>query len=83
MNSRRRPKKQIAKMNRADAARIVRLLREIEILGDPRSRGHILTGNLGGLWRYRAGDWRIICRIEDERLVIVVLETGYCREIYR
>ena len=52
--------------------RIVQALREIADLDDPRSRGKALTGNLRGLWRYRAGDWRIICDIDDGRVVVVV-----------
>lgn len=74
--------KQIDKLNRSDAARIGKYLREVSQLEDPRSRGHVLTGNLGGLWRYRVGDWRVIARIEDQRLVIVVLEVGHRREVY-
>ena len=44
--------------------------------GDPRIRGKALTGALAGLWRYRVGDCRIICDIQDWRLVVLVLEVG-------
>lgn len=40
------------------------------MLDDPRSRGHVLHGDLRGLWRYRVDDIRIICQIEDSRLII-------------
>ncbi len=36
-----------------------------------------------GYWRYRVGDYRIVCRIEDHRLVIVVIKLGHRREVYR
>ena len=50
---------------------------------DPRATGKGLTANLSGLWRYRIGDYRIICEIEDEELVILALTVGHRREIYR
>jgi len=50
---------------------------------DPRQWGKALTGDKGGLWRYRIGDYRAICKIEVERLVVLVLEVGHRREIYR
>jgi mRNA interferase RelE/StbE len=74
--------KQLDKMNRRDAARIIKLLDEVAELDDPRSRGHVLTGNLSGLWRYRAGDWPVVCQIEDGRIVILVLTIGHRREVY-
>jgi len=51
--------------------------------GDPRQCGKALTGDKDGLWRYRIGDYRAICKIEAERLVVLVLEIGHRREIYR
>jgi mRNA interferase RelE/StbE len=50
---------------------------------DPRQLGKALTGDKGGLWRYRIGDYRAICKLEDERLVVLVLELGHRREVYR
>jgi mRNA interferase RelE/StbE len=50
---------------------------------DPRTLGKTLKGDKGELWRYRIGDYRAICRIEDERLVVLVLEVGHRKEIYR
>ena len=49
---------------------------------DPRARGKGLTANRSGQWRYRIGDYRMICLIEDERLVILALTVGHRREIY-
>jgi mRNA interferase RelE/StbE len=56
-----------------------RLLQETE---DPRQRGKALTANLSGLWRYRVGDHRVICLIEDEQLVVLVVGVSHRREAY-
>ena len=50
---------------------------------DPRSTGKALTGPLGGLWRYRVGDYRVICEINDGSLRILVVQIGNRREVYR
>lgn len=78
-----RANKQLDKLGRHDAAQIVNYLHEIAALDDPRSRGHVLVGQLRGLWRYRVGSWRIVCRLEDARLVVLVLKIGHRREVYR
>jgi mRNA interferase RelE/StbE len=78
-----RADKKLDKLNPRDAARIVKMLDEVARLENPRQRGEALVGTLSGLWRYRAGDWRIIARIEDDRIVIVVLDLGHRREVYR
>ncbi len=49
---------------------------------DPRVHGKSLTGDRHGQWRYRIGDYRLICLIDDGRLVIVALEVGHRREVY-
>ena len=49
---------------------------------NPRAHGKALTGNHKGEWRYRIGDYRLICAIEDERLVILALALGHRREVY-
>ena len=56
-------------------------LDEIAKLEDPRSRGKALTGNLAGVWRYRVGDYRILCDINDGRLVILVVDVAHRREV--
>ena len=65
--------------------RIVRFLRErVANTDNPRGTGKALEGpTLAGLWRYRVGDYRIFCRIEDEIIRIVVIEIGHRREIYK
>ena len=71
------------KLERQIAKRITAKLREISQLDDPRIMGKALTGNLAGLWRYRVGDYRIVCDIEDGVLVILVVEVEHRREVYR
>ncbi|MGI6252553.1 MAG: type II toxin-antitoxin system RelE family toxin [Aminivibrio sp.] len=48
-----------------------------------RSTGKGLKGNLGNLWRYRVGDYRVICSINDEILLVLVVKIGHRREVYR
>ena len=49
---------------------------------DPRDSGKPLTGNYKGYWRYRIGDYRLLCEIRDEELVIVALDVGHRSNIY-
>ncbi|MBQ7131194.1 MAG: type II toxin-antitoxin system RelE/ParE family toxin [Oscillospiraceae bacterium] len=49
---------------------------------NPRQHGKGLTANRSGQWRYRIGDYRLICCIEDEKLVILALSVGHRREVY-
>ncbi|WP_172135164.1 type II toxin-antitoxin system RelE/ParE family toxin [Adlercreutzia sp. ZJ473] len=73
----------LAKLDKRTARRIASKLREIAQLDDPRSTGKALVGNLSGLWRYRVGDYRIICDIEDEILLILVVDVAHRSEIYK
>ena len=60
------------------------LHRRLGPMTDPRSVGTALKGSeLGGLWRYRVGDWRIVAQIEDDTVRILVVQVGYRREVYR
>ena len=49
----------------------------------PRQTGKALTGPYSGLWRYRVGDYRVICRIEDTRLVVLVVKIGHRNKVYQ
>ena len=50
---------------------------------NPRKHGKPLSENLKGLWRYRVGNYRIICEIRDSKLTIVAVHIGHRREVYR
>ena len=52
-------------------------------MDDPRSAGKALSGPMGGLWRYRVGDCRIICEIRDRMLRVLVVRIGRRRDVYR
>lgn len=79
----KRADKAMRKLDRQTAARIFDELDEVAALEDPRSRGKALTGNLSGLWRYRVGNYRIICDIEDGVLVILVVDVEHRSRVYR
>jgi mRNA interferase RelE/StbE len=53
-----------------------------KVINDPFSYGKPLTANLSGLWRYRVGDYRIVCEIQKEELVIIVVDLGHRSTIY-
>ena len=76
-------KKQLKKLDTAISKRVLDYLEQIELLDNPRSRGKALTSNLSGLWRYRVGDYRILCRICDDKLIITVIEIAHRSTVYR
>ena len=59
------------------------LLKNIDGCEDPRAHGKGLTANRSGKWRYRVGDYRILCEIKDEELVVLAIEIGHRREVYQ
>jgi mRNA interferase RelE/StbE len=76
-------KKELAKLDRQAQRNIRRFLRErIATDKDPRRFGAALGSNLSGLWRYRVGDYRVVCEIRDEKIVVLVLRIGHRREVY-
>ncbi|HXG28941.1 MAG TPA: type II toxin-antitoxin system RelE/ParE family toxin [Nevskiales bacterium] len=76
--------RQLEKLDRAIQRRILAFLKDRVTAGaDPRLHGKALQGDRQGLWRYRVGDYRIICEIQDHRLVVLVLSLGHRKEIYR
>jgi mRNA interferase RelE/StbE len=58
------------------------LFERIEGCKNPRHFGEPLRGDLDGLWRYRVGDYRILCQIHDQKLVVLALAIGHRRDIY-
>jgi mRNA interferase RelE/StbE len=67
------------------ARRILKFLHGgVAQLDDPRSIGEALKGSkLGEFWKYRVGDYRIVSRIEDEAIRVLVVKIGNRREVYR
>ena len=62
--------------------RILDYMDEVGQLENPRSRGKALVENMRGLWRYRVGDYRVICEIQDSKIIISVLKIGHRKNIY-
>ncbi|MEY9213949.1 type II toxin-antitoxin system RelE/ParE family toxin [Thermobifida halotolerans] len=78
-------RRDLGKLDRQEARRVLRFLNErIAPAEDPRVLGDALKGaRLGGLWRYRVGDNRIIVEIHDRLIRVLVVRIGHRREIYR
>ncbi|MGA9111026.1 MAG: type II toxin-antitoxin system RelE family toxin [Smithella sp.] len=76
--------KELSKLDQQVAKRILKFLhKRIASLKDPRSIGSALKGSrFGEFWRYRVGDYRIITKIEDNILLIIVLRVGHRKQIY-
>lgn len=75
--------KSLKKMDKQNAKRILDFLEQrIAILDDPRTSGKSLKGDLGIFWRYRVGDYRVLCEIQDSKLVILTALIGHRKDIY-
>ena len=76
--------KHLTKLDKLAAKRIVDFMDErIAVLKDPRDTGKALTGAvLGAYWRYRIGDFRVICDIQDKVLCVLVVEVGSRKDVY-
>jgi mRNA interferase RelE/StbE len=77
--------RQLRKLDRPVARRIIAFLRErVSTAADPRSLGEALKGDeLGRLWKYRVGDYRVIAEIRDHEIRIVVVRLGHRSVVYR
>ena len=72
------------RLDPAIAKRIIEFLgQRVAVLEYPTTLAQPLVGVLKGIWRWRVGDYRILGRIEGDRLVIKVVEVGHRREVYR
>ena len=75
--------KQLKKMDRFDARLITSWIgKNLEGCEDPRAHGKGLTGSRSGEWRYRVGDYRILCIIDDGVLVVEVFSIGHRSRVY-
>jgi mRNA interferase RelE/StbE len=80
-----RADRELTKLDSQHSKLILKFLKDrVAKLDDPRSLGKALQGSrFGELWRYRVGDFRIICKIEDQKVIVVVIRIGHRKEIYR
>ena len=76
--------KELRKLDKNTQQEILRYFRErIAIKEDPLRFGKPLSHNLPGLWRYRVRDYLIICTIEEDKLVVLVLRVGHRKDVYK
>ncbi len=79
-----RARKELRRLDRSIQQRILRFTgSRLTETKDPRRFGKALGGRLAGLWRYRVGDYRLICTLEDDRLIVLVVGIGHRSAIYR
>ena len=78
----KKAEKEFKKLDKATQKKIDRLIIKISKSKNPRDTGKLLKGKLGSFWRYRIGDYRLICSIEDKILTIVVLRVSHRRYVY-
>lgn len=77
-------KKQLKKMDKYVALFLLKEIQKtLNNIENPRYIGKALTGNKKELWRYRIGNYRIICDIDDTNLIILALEVGHIKSIYK
>ena len=74
--------KELKKIDKKAASTIIDYLNDIAQQEDPRSKGKALKGDKRQFWRYRVGNYRILCSIEDEELVILATHLGHRKEVY-
>ncbi len=76
-------KQQLKKLDKQVAKKIRDYMSDrIAELDDPRTSGKALTGNLGEFWRYRVGDYRVICDIADDQLIVLVVRVAHRKLVY-
>lgn len=76
--------KTFKKLDKHEARLVLKYIKNnIDGIEDPRSKGRALAGGKKGYWRYRIGNYRLICKIEDDKLLILALSVGHRREIYK
>ena len=75
--------KELSRLGKEHQRRIIAYLDDRIAASDaPRQFGKPLKHEFAGLWRYRVGDYRMICRIEDERLIVLVVKVSHRRDAY-
>lgn len=75
--------KQLAKLDKFTAKTILKwLAKNVDSSTDLPLKGKALSGNHAGKWRYRIGDYRVICKINDKELIVLALEAGHRKKVY-
>lgn len=75
---------ELKNLGTTEARRILKFLFErLQNRDDPRKIGEALKGNLREFWRYRVGDYRLLCRLEDGIVTVYVVHVAHRREVYK
>lgn len=74
--------KQLKKLDRSQAKRITDYL-HTRVSESPQRVGKALQGSMSALWRYRVGDYRVVCELQDEQVLVLVLRVSHRRDVYR
>ncbi|EAC3456841.1 type II toxin-antitoxin system RelE/ParE family toxin [Listeria monocytogenes] len=75
--------KQLVKLDSQSSRLLLKwLAKHIDGTDNPRTAGKALIGNYSGQWRYRVGDYRVICQIMEGELVVLALEVGHRKQVY-
>ncbi len=78
----KKAQKQFKKLDSAIQKRIKVYTQELQTLENPRDRGKALVGNFAGFWRYRVGDYRIVCEIIENELMIYAIDIAHRSKVY-
>lgn len=78
----KKAQKQLDKLDKSIHNRIDSYMQRVADANDPRKLGKALSDNLKGYWRYRVGDYRVICEIHDDELIISVIKIAHRRTVY-
>lgn len=76
-------KKEFLKLDKPIQKQIQTFVVKLQGMSDPRASGKALAGDLAGRWRYRVGDYRLVCEIEDDKILVTVLHIAHRKEVYR
>jgi len=80
----KKAEKELQKMDKYQAMMIYNwVANNLDGCKNPRAMGKALTANLQGYWRYEVGNYRLICDIQDNVCIVLVVKVGHRREVYR
>ncbi len=75
-------KKEFLKLDKPIKIQVQKFVLKLQKAENPKMMGKALVGNLKGLWRYRVGNYRLVCDIKEDRLIINVLKIGHRKDVY-
>ncbi|RDU52806.1 type II toxin-antitoxin system RelE/ParE family toxin [Helicobacter sp. MIT 00-7814] len=78
-----RAEKEFLKLSKSIQIQILKYLKKVEALENPKDMGKPLRGNLKDYWRYRVGDYRLICKIREQELLVVVVALNHRSKVYK